>query len=242
VVNPVKKKHTSDNTRRLSGRDQDIIEHVARYRLSVLKTIQRHFFPKQELSAVCKVVQPLCDEKWLARYPLIYPTQYFVPGKRAANALGLPANRTHPLGPQSLPTDYAVLQYAAKSSAVNRLLKEELLAEFPWYDPVWALAPHCRRVVNDTTQLELVRVDLGGPADHVARKCLADIKARLRVREFTELLKAESFRLVVISATTEKAAAIQLALKGHLWPAQMRFHLVVIPELLPLLPRCTDAT
>lgn len=241
-MNPVKKKDTSDKARRLSRRDRGIIEDVARYRLSVMETIHRRFFAKQELSAACKVVQRLCDETWLKRYPLIYPTQYFVPGKRAANALGLPANRTYPLGPQSLPTDYAVLQYTAKSSGLNRLLKEELLTEFPWYDPVWALAPHCRRVVNDTTQLELVRVDLGGPADHVARKCHADIKSRLRLREFTQLLKAESFRLVVISATTEKAAAIQLALKGHLWPAQMRFHLVVIPELLPLLPRCTDAT
>jgi len=236
------KPRDNDKRRRISGRDWEIVEHVARYRLSVLETIRRLFFDEQELSAVCKVVQRLGEEDWLRRYPLVYPTQYVVPGKRAANTLGLPLNRTHPLGPQSLPTDYTVLKYAAESPGIRRLLKEELIAAHPWCEPAWTLAPHCLRSDGGADVLELIRVDLGGPPNLNARKCHTDVKSRQRCPEFEQLLKTDAFRLVVISATTEKAAAIQLAVKGHLWPDKLRFHLVVIPELLPLLPRCIDAT
>ncbi len=36
----------------------------------------------------------------------------------------------------------------------------------------------------------LVRVDLGGPAGHVARKCAADLTERCRVPEFLTLVAA----------------------------------------------------
>ena len=236
------KKNKPSPLRRLSKRDRRIIEHVVRYRLGVMETTHRLFFEQQELSAVCKVVGRLCDDQWLRRYPLIYPTQYLTPGKRTAQAFGLPAGRTQPLGPQSLPTEYAVLLYAAGAKGLKRLLPEEIHQQFGWYDLAWSLAPHCRRHVDGKPLLELLRIDLGGPADHVARKCRSDIELRSTCREFESLVKREAFRLVVISATTEKAAAIQLALRNHLWPAGLKFHLAVIPQLLPLLPRCSDAT
>jgi hypothetical protein len=168
--------------------------------------------------------------------------QYFVPGKRAVQTFGLPAGRAQPLGPQSLPTEYAVLLYATKTTGLKRLHADEIRQQHDWYEALWTLAPHCLRILDAEPILELLRIDLGGPADHVARKCRADIDARIQCSDFEELLKRDLFRLVVISATTEKAAAIQLALQGHLWPAGLRFHLAVIPELLPLLPRCSDAT
>lgn len=236
----------SDNqastNRRLSRRDHQIIEHVVLHRMGVMETTHKLFFQEQQLSAVCKVVQRLSDEDWLRRFPLIYPTRYFVPGKRAAQAFGLPSCRTHPLGPQSLPTEYAMLLYVAQGRTLQRLTADQLRQQYPWYDLAWTFAPHCVRSCESQKVLELLRIDLGGPADHVARKCRADIRVRRDCRDFNELLKRDGFRLVVISATTEKAAAIQLALHAHRWPARLRFHLVVIPQLLPLLPRCSDAT
>ncbi len=240
---PRKSRRSAKTTpRRLSARDRRIIDHVVRYRIGVMETMHRLFFADQELGAVCKVVQRLCDEEWLRRYPLIYPMKYFVPGKRTAQAFGLPIGRTHPLGPQSLPTEYAVLLYATQATGLLRLHSDEIQQRFDWYDASWTLAPHCLRSVKSQPILELLRIDLGGPADYVARKCLADIQLRQQRREFEDFVKRELFRLVVISATTEKAAAIQQALHGHLWPAGLRIHLAVIPELLPLLPRCSDAT
>ena len=48
-----------------------------------------------------------------------------------------------------------------------------------------AAAPHC---IEPADVVELVRVDLRGPADHVARKCATDLISRCRIREFLTLL------------------------------------------------------
>lgn len=227
--------------RRFSDRDRGIIEHTARYRLTTKEVLHRLFFDENEPNAVTKVVQRLCDEQWLRKYPLIYPSQYLIPGKRTAQALGLPSARTLPLGPQSLPTEFAILQYATDDAGVCRLTPGELVQLHSWYRHEWLIANHCLRRSDETRIIELMRVDLGGPADHVARKCHANIQTRTTLPQFETLVNESLFRVVVVTATTDKASSIQLALQGHLWPAGLRFHFAVVPQLLPLLPRCFNA-
>lgn len=228
--------------RRLSDRDRDIIEHVARYRLTTKETLHRLFFRENEPNAAIKVANRLCDEGWLRKFPLLYPRQYLVAGKRTVQAMGLPATRSLPMGPQSLPTEFAILRYATPSANVKRLTRAEVAAHFDWYSDEWALAAHCLRTTDSGHVLELIRVDLGGPADHVARRCFTDFETRHESPAFENAVTEGLFQLVVVTATADKAAAIQLALQGHLWPDGMSFHLAAIPELLPLIPGCNDAT
>jgi hypothetical protein len=60
-------------------------------------------------------------------------------------------------------------------------------------------APHC---IDQADVLELIRVDLGGPVDYVARKYATDLISRCRIREFPKLLAERCFRLVVFTFTT----------------------------------------
>lgn len=83
---------------------------------------------------------------------------------------------------------------------------------------------------------ELVRVDLGGPSDHIARKCHAEIQSRLVVDEFRTLLDQNTFQLVIITGSTEKAAQIDSTLTARQWPRGMQFRIAVFTDLLPLLP------
>ena len=53
-----------------------------------------------------------------------------------------------------------------------RLNAAEVKRRCPWLPFSFAAAPHC---LDEANVLELVRVDLGGPAGHVARKCAADL-------------------------------------------------------------------
>lgn len=228
--------------RRISKRDLSIIKHAARYRLTTKETLHRLFFDANAPNAVTKVVNRLCDENWLSKFPLLYPRQYFVPGKRAVHSLGLPLARSLPMGPQSLPTDFAILAYAMSEKGVRRITTKELVTHFPWYRAEWTFSPHLLRASKETSTLEIVRIDLGGPADHVARKCYSDVFTRHESKEFRDAIREQRIRLVVITATTDKASAIQLALQGHAWPPGLGLHLSVIPDLLPLLPRCPDAT
>ncbi len=233
------KKH---NVRRLSGRDREILEHVVRYRLTTKETLHRLFFNENEPNAAIKVANRLCDEGWLRKFSLLYPRQYLVAGTRTVQSFGLPTARSLPLGPQALPTEYAILHYSAAAENVERLKRREVSARFDWYRDEWAATAHCVRTTDTADVLELVRVDLGGPADHVARKCVADFATRNQSPVFQHAIENALFRLVVITATADKAAATQLSLHGHLWPDGISFHLAVVPELLPLLPGGCDAT
>lgn len=221
---------------KLPKRDQAIIGHVIRNRLSTNEIIQTLFFSEQaHATSVTRVTARLCKTGWLASFPLVYPTNYFVPGKLATAAFGVSSTRSYPLGPQALPTEYAILEYiAARAGQVTRLFPEELLRLFPWYVLSWSVHPHCLRNESQGKVLELLRVDLGGPADHVSRKCLHDLRDRLLKQPFRDLLTEKRFGVVILTSSTTKAAAIESALTQHAWPDGVIFRIHSVPLLLSL--------
>jgi hypothetical protein len=128
--------------------------------------------------------------------------------------------------------EFGLLAFATLGTKLHmRLTPAEVLGQCPWLTLILASAPHC---LDPAEVLELVRVDLGGPADHVARKCALDLAKRCRIPEFPALVAANQFRLVVITATTGKATAIQRALDRHDWPTGLLIHFSVVPQLLSL--------
>jgi hypothetical protein len=218
---------------RLSDRDRKILDHVARHRLTTIAVLRRAVLIGLSRNAANKVVNRLCDSDFLQRYTLLHPIRYFVLGDVGARSLGITPHRTISLGPQSLPTEYALLVYAnVGKSARKRLTKQEVLERCPWLPPALAETPHSSDEANAV--MELLRVDLGGPADHVARRCFADIAVRLRLREFVTFVREGRFRVVLLTGTKEKAAAIRQALDRHDWPTGLTFHFTVVSDLLSL--------
>ena len=228
--------------KRISKRMWQIVQHAARYRLTTKEIVHRLHYAGKQPNAATKAVNRLCDDDWLRKFPLVYPGQYFVSGPRSVRALGLPRDRILPLGPQSLPTEFAVLLYAHSAKKLRRVSPSEVTTVCPWYLKEWTNATHILRMNESPHVLELIRVDLGGPADHVARKCANDVLVRIAAKECRDAIANGLFRVVVVTATTDKAAAIQLSLESREWPRGLRLHLSVVPELLPLLPRCQNAT
>ena len=219
--------------RQLSLRDRKIVEHVLRYRLTTVEVLGHVVLPGLSPNALSKISSRLCDAGYLRKYTLLHPTHYFVLSETGANSLGVGNHRATPLGPQSLPLEYAVLVYATLGKAPRRrLTAAEVLRKCPWLKPALAEAPHCEDEQHGA--LELIRVDLGGPADHVARKCAADVTQRRRWRQFAALVTQGHFRLVIITATKEKAAAVRQALDRHDWPPGLLVHFSVVPQLLSL--------
>lgn len=215
-----------------TDRDRLILEHVARYRLTTLEALQRAVLPGLTRNAVNKIANRLCDAGLLRKHKLLYPMNYFVPGELGVRSLGLGAHRATPLGSQSLPQEFALLAFATLGTNSHlRLNPVEVKRRCPWLPLSLAMAPHC---IDQADVLELVRVDLGGPADHVARKCAVDLTERCRIPEFVALVAARQFRLVVITSTTDKVAAIQRALNHHQWPSGLLVHFSVVRQLLSL--------
>lgn len=221
----------SHTTRRLKPRDLSVVEFIARYRLATVDAIRRCVLLEMSANAVAKLTNRLCASGYLRKFTLLHPTRYFVLGKAGAKLLGLRLDRTYSLGPQSLPTDYAVLLYCSHGHPQrHRLTVPELCERWSSLPAEFATAPHCLDCRSQS--LELLRIDLGGPADHVARKCASDIDSRRQLPEFTPLLATGRFRLVFITATKEKSTAIKQALDRHSWPVGLRMHASVIPQLI----------
>ncbi|MFO0979117.1 MAG: hypothetical protein U0996_22090 [Planctomycetaceae bacterium] len=211
-------------------RDQRILEHIARFRLSTVESIQAVLLRNLSLNAIRKIVRRLCADRLLQKFQLKHPREYLILGDRGARRLGLGQHRSAPLGPQALPLDYAILVYATLGHTPRlRLTTDEVRHRCPWLPEALIKTPHC---MDASQTLELIRVDLGGPADHVARKCAIDISKRCRVPEFPALVASPLFRLVVITATDGKSAAIQKACARHDWPNGLTMHFATVSKLL----------
>lgn len=220
---------------RLSDRDQRIIEHVARHRITTNEVVHKLFFSGQQPNAVTKVTARLCRSGFLRKFPLFHPRCYFRLGPQSIQLLVLSEHRIRPLGPQSLPIEFGALAWSTMGENCHRRLTlQELRNSCKWMEEGLLALPHCLDETGTSPILELVRIDLGGRPDHVARKCVLDVQLRSRHDEFRDMVRHESVRLVVVTGTIDKAAAIREALDGHLWPDGLAIHLAVIPDLLQL--------
>lgn len=224
----------------LSARDRLVLDHVARYRLTTIVALRRTPLVGLSRGGISKIVVRLCDRQFLRSFPLSHPARYFVLGAEGIRALGLSGHRSRPLGPQALPMEFAALVYATLGKRLRlRLIPSEVQTRCPWLPIKLATAIHCYDEHDDV--LELLRIDLGGPPDHVARKCVADINARRPLNEFSTLAHAGKFRLVVITSTPAKGAALRQSLGRHDWPTEVPIHFSIVPDLLTLTARKHDA-
>ncbi len=216
------------------------MDHVARFRLTTIAALRRTALMGLSRGAVSKVVTRLCHGEYLESYPLSHPARYYVLGSEGIRALGLPGHRSQPLGPQSLPIEFAALAYATLGKRLRqRLRTNEVQTRCPWLPTNCAAAIHCYDEQENI--LELLRVDLGGPPDHVARKCLADINTRRKYAEFSDLSRRGKFRLVVITSTPAKGTALRQSLDRHDWPVDVPIHFSIISDLLSLTARKHNA-
>ena len=224
----------------LTDRDRKVIDHVARYHLTTIQALQKAVLHGLSSNAVTKIANRLTSAGYLQKFTLLHPVRYFMLGSGAAAMLGRSCRSGIAPGSQSLPTDYGLLAYATlgKQSRV-RMGRSEVVLLCPWLPNHLSSAPHCYD--GEKAVLELIRVDLGGSADHVARKCVADLRERLAIPEFARMVAQSQFRLVVVTATREKAIAIQQALNRHEWPDGLAIHLSVVSQLLSLIARTHHA-
>ena len=224
----------------LSDRDRSILEHVARYRLTWYPVLQQVFFSDQGATAANKVLGRLCRAGLLRPIKLLLRHQGFVLTRKSALLLGISIRGRDLPGVQSLATAFAVLHYAtsARNSRI-RLTRSELREAFPWMPSIMLASPHCRDVSGC---LELIRVDLGGSHDHVARKCGDDIQRRQSSTPFMQLVLQGLFRLVVLTTSKTKADLIRKSLNRSSWPQGLSIRLVIVAPLsLMLMKGDSDA-
>ena len=211
----------------LKERDHDIVRLAERYRLLTNGALRRHLFADLSPNAVSKITARLCSLGFLNRYPLLPPENYFTPGPEAVRQLGVAARRSEPLGPQALPTDYAVLVYAMHGRHLRqRLTADEVEQSAAWLPDRLRHAAVCS---GKDKRLDLVRVDLGGSPQHVARRLAADAAQLDGCHVLPEQMN--HVQLVMLTTSGDKASLIRDSLQALDWCDSVRIHLAVIPRL-----------
>lgn len=220
----------------LGKRDRLILADAIRYRLMTNDFMRGRYLSQVLPNAVVKITGRLVRQGWLNAFTLIDRQQYFVPGARLTKLYGLPASRSRPLGPQSLATSYAIAKYCFTAGfSVQPANDDELISAFPWMESSMLSGNQAIEDSPPAPTLRLLRIDLGGTPEHIAKKCTSDLASRQTNSSFNELVAQKRFVLVAIAARPTKQELIQKAIAKRQWPKGMRFQVFVVPELAQFL-------
>ena len=218
-------------SRRLQDRDFAILEHLMTYRVTTRDVLHRLYFSDSDPNAVSKVTTRLNDGGFLTRHELIGSSVYFTLGQAGARMMGAPARSVEALGAQTLFTQMGILSFCCNGvEGRNRLSVSMLVKQHP---EILQKGADATRYVRDGSVtpsiLYVVRVDGGGPNDHVIRKIRNDLDVRITNPLINALIQSRRFGVACITYSDQKKAELDFRIQKE------RFPCAVITEVAPIL-------
>lgn len=198
----------------LRGRDRAIIEHVARYRITVREVVQKLFFPDSDVNAATKVLGRLTHAEILRRHQLTGPRVYWTLSPELAELRGERAKRGRALGYNDLVRHYGVLSFCHEGRIQREIMTHrEFKERFPdHYDPTLLGTPYYVEEVEGQRLLGLVLVSDQEDIVRLVRKCRGLIARRLENPGFRKTIHAGRLAIAVVTAFPEKKARLEDAL------------------------------
>ncbi len=218
--------------RNIGARDAAIFADVIGFGLVTNSSVHSRQAPKLKPNAITKITSRLVRQGWLNDYPLFGALKYFVPGPVLIAFAGLSASRVQPLGPQSLAMNLAALEFCRCKPELSVASKSDLASEFSWLPPKLRSGKYILERDAKNVVLRLVRTDLGGDSEHVAKRCNRDISRRMQVPQFAALVRSGQVVMVVITASEVKGHAIRVSISKRTWPKGLTFQIFVFRELV----------
>ena len=222
----------------VTERDQSILRHIERYRITTREALHRTLFPKVAINAVTKVTSRLLAEGWLNQYPVFYKSFYLTLAPRATELLGTAETvPTEALTLEALRATYGMLAFCCLSKRPRcRLSAGEVQEDHP---QLYFPNLNSDRYYLDATQRPMTYgimfIDDGSAAAQMVAGYRDDLQARCQRGGFHEFLGAGQFCLAVVTATAERAAAIGKSLRQQEWPQRLRTTVELVPKLTYLL-------
>lgn len=231
-----------DPTNDEADRDGDVLEHVARYRITTNEVLSHLFFRTD--NATKKVMRrlaapippkgtPLAEEQKTARpfflqtRELLGKRQYYHLAARGAHKLGLRPARKHaqPPGPQALIGHYAILVHCCRHDDQRILFTRRELAE--QLSAISDYAPYYVERQDGRTRLVRIVVDHNRAAAGIIDKCRTIIREAHQVRYLAEKIRCQQFAIAALTLNTEKVKAI------HAECEQAKLSVPVVPDVIP---------
>ncbi len=221
---------------RLSDRDQEILDHVARYRMTTREVVHELFFRDAEVNAATKVLTRLLVGGCLSRYRLHDTHAYWTLSLRTARQRGLHAKTAEALGYEASIHHYGILLFCCAGPTKRTILTRlEFQSRFPQlFDRHLLRAPYYIDEQEGQQRLGLVLIDGGVDLVRLVRKCHAAIHRRSSMPAFMELLRNRGFVLTVVTAYPEKKERLQKAFEEDEYESVL-YRVVVRSPLASLL-------
>lgn len=227
------------NSRITGDRDLEILEHVARYRITTPEILQKLFFSDSERNAVTKVTSRLKKYRFLVSHKLYDRNVYYTLGHAGAKAVGISPSKIRPLGGQSLFRELGILLFCCRTEQPRERMKfREFVKEFPTLlvskrDVYYR--DHEPRADKVIVRLAIIWVEGAGAVDHVRRHVVDEIIEPRRVMtDYQQLIRRELFVVAVVTVSKEKQAALKETFSAV--PTQVIIRVEAVPELIHLTP------
>lgn len=218
-------------------RDREILQHVARYRLTTREIVQSLFMPDTDVNAVTKVLGRLVGARLLSRHTLHDVHQYWTLGVAGAHRLGLNEKRASALGYSALVEHYGVLLFCCQPGKPRRelLTPGEFEAQFPGHGhPSIQRAAYYVDEHKGVRRLGMIIVDRNGDPLRLIRKCMGELRRRRElIPAFLSRLRNRDVVCAVVTGDAERGQVLE-----QLWAKQEQksawFRATVREGLAPL--------
>ncbi len=224
---------------------QALLEHVARYRMTVLPAVQglpafANFGRKRTIT----FLRQLCRTHDLGDASLYHNRRYYHLGHRGGQACPQtdPAiDGDHLHGPLSEPAkirDYAILVFCCLGDARRqRLTVGDLKVHFPDLFRPGLVMNYYIDTSAAQPRMGFLRVDIGGHGrwDRVLAKCRRDLESHWAHAGFRPFIARDAFEISLITALPQKARRLAESLTAWGDPRARMIKVCAIPELINLI-------
>ena len=214
-----------------------LLEHVARYRLTVFPALQQlPVFSGCRPGEIKNLLKYCRTQELIRSAPLDQHYRYWYLDSLGAETCGLPPTRTGPLSEPAKIRALAMLRFCCLSNRPRHLFMAD---EFAQSFPMLARVGQCRGYYFEpgpAGRIGLVRVDAGrhGRWDRVLQTVRQDIELHTLHRGFRQIVRAARFEISIVTIFSQKAKRIQDSLPTIPGTDSIPVHVVAMPELLPL--------
>lgn len=220
----------------LTERDEDILRHVQRYRLTTTEALRRLFFPDAKPGGEKNVLRRLTGE-YLQPQSLYGKRVYYQLTSTAARQLGEPEESTTPFGAQALVRLYGVLAFCCLGNT-RRLVftKTEFAKAFGQFADLLDLGQNHYYLDYDgkTARLGQILVEQGGEYQRLVNKCRRLVERGRELPGLQEMINDALFVIAIVLAEDNKREMLYAQLRKNPLPVWCRVE--VVPDLGNLMP------
>ena len=220
----------------LTERDEEILKHVARYRLTTTEALRRLFFPDAKPGGEKNVLRRLTGE-YLQPQPLYGKRVYYQLTPAAAKTLGETEESATPFGPQALVRLYGVLAFCCLGKTVRPVFtRTEFIQAFSQFADLLDLGQNHFYLDSDgrTARLGQILVEQGGEYQRLLNKCRKLIDRGRELPGFQEIIADELFVIAIVIAEDSKREMLHVQLRKNPLPVWCRVE--VVSDLGNLMP------